>query len=208
MARLCFFYAGGAVGDARRTGGSKPAPWHSSQPAPWYAFHYFFPLGFEEKGRIHFYPRALSCSWALWFRNALSASSHFSIWAFLAAYLQMFLLLFACCHLSSSLFHPFPQLPSLPKRFFHLFLPPHLLFPVFSSLLVNTSTLACLFCGDMNGEAEKRLGLELRNPCWGSFINPESPGSHRSLLSPLDQIGRMIKRLISLTATDSWYGPA
>lgn len=41
-----------------------------------------------------------------------------------------------------------------------------------------------------------------------SFISPESSGSHRSLLSPLGQIGRMIKRLISWSATDSWCGPA
>lgn len=150
-----FFYAGGAVGDARRTGGSKPAPWHSSQPAPRYAFHYFFPLGFEEKGRIRFYPRALSCSWALWFRNVFSASSHFSIWAFVAAYLQMFLLLFACCHLSSSLFTPFFNFhPSLNVSSTFSFLLTFC-FQCFSSLLVNTSTLGCLFCGDMSGEAEK-----------------------------------------------------
>ena len=40
-----------------------------------------------------------------------------------------------------------------------------------------------------------------------SLISPESSGSHRSLLSLLGQIGRMIKSLISCSATDSWCGP-
>lgn len=40
-----------------------------------------------------------------------------------------------------------------------------------------------------------------------SFISPESWGSHSFVLSPLSQIGRMIKRLISWSAADSWSSP-
>lgn len=65
MARLCFFMQeewwvmqGGQVGV------SQPHDIPLSQ-LPGMHFIIFFPLGFEEKGRIRFCPRALSCSWAL-----------------------------------------------------------------------------------------------------------------------------------------------
>lgn len=40
-----------------------------------------------------------------------------------------------------------------------------------------------------------------------SFISPESSGSPGSLLSSLGQISKLIKKLISWSATDFWRGP-